>query len=367
MTNEFVIRNGAAISSSLSVTGSTTITGSSDVLNAQASAGGTAPIFNVFGTSGQLFTVTDGLEGSLFSVNTISGLPIMEAFSTGRINLGSYSSPALIISGSKVSNFDFSGSLKITGSILTLNTGYIGSGTSYISLGTTSSVAKINAYGTTNVVSVYGSTSEGVMFDVNGPSGQLFSVVDGLSGSLFSVNTISGLPVMEAFSDATIRMGNYGLPALIITGSRVATQTLVVTGSFTVTTGSLIEFQVTNTGTKLGNATSDIHSITGSVFISSSFSTSSAALSAYKSGSTVLDIQGSQGQLFSVVDSLTGSLMSVNDVSGLPILEVFSNDTVVMGTYGAPALIITGSVANVTGSLVVQGQTMDPALVWFMI
>lgn len=141
----------------------------------------------------------------------------------------------------------------------------------------------------------------------------------------------------------------------------------ITTGSFIVITGSLIEFQVTNTGTKLGSATTDTHTITGSVFISSSFSTSSAALSAYKSGSTVLDIQGSQGQLFSVVDSLTGSLMSVNDVSGLPILEVFSDDRVVMGTYGAPALIITGSVANVTGSLVVQGQTMDPALIWFMI
>ena len=61
------------------------------------------------------------------------------------------------------------------------------------------------------------------------------------------------------------------------------------------------------------------------------------------SGSTILDIQGSQGQLFSVVDSLSGSLMSVNDISGLPILEVFSDDTVVMGEYGTNALVVTGS------------------------
>jgi hypothetical protein len=39
-------------------------------------------------------------------------------------------------------------------------------------------------------------------------------------------------------------------------------------------------------------------------------------------GATVLNVQGTQGQLFSVVDGLTGSLMSVNDISGLPILEV---------------------------------------------
>jgi len=90
--------------------------------------------------------------------------------------------------------------------------------------------------------------------------------------------------------------------------------------------------------------------LTGSLSITSSAGTGSA-LYAYKSGSTVLDIQGSQGQLFSVVDALSGSLMSVNDVSGLPILEVFSDDRVVMGTYGAPALIVTGSNTVISGSL----------------
>jgi hypothetical protein len=86
--------------------------------------------------------------------------------------------------------------------------------------------------------------------------------------------------------------------------------------------------------------------LTGSLAISSSAGTGSA-IYAYKSGSTVLDIQGSQGQLFSVVDALSGSLMSVNDVSGLPILEVFSDDRIVMGTYGAPALTVSGSAVTV--------------------
>ena len=35
------------------------------------------------------------------------------------------------------------------------------------------------------------------------------------------------------------------------------------------------------------------------------------------SGSTVLDIQGSQGQLFSVTDDLTGTLFSVNGIIGV--------------------------------------------------
>ena len=46
------------------------------------------------------------------------------------------------------------------------------------------------------------------------------------------------------------------------------------------------------------------------------------------SGSTVLDVQGSQGQLFSVTNSLTGDLFSVSDISGIPILNVNSSGLV---------------------------------------
>jgi hypothetical protein len=133
-------------------------------------------------------------------------------------------------------------------------------------------------------------------------------------------------------------------------------------GNFAIGTSSTTDkFTVLGSSNFIGNT-----KLTGSLSITGSLSTSSAALTVYKSGSTTLDIQGSQGQLFSIVDSLSGSLMSVNDVSGLPILEVFSNDTVVMGTYGTPAVIITGSTMNVTGSLVTQGQVLDPAFIWFM-
>ena len=68
------------------------------------------------------------------------------------------------------------------------------------------------------------------------------------------------------------------------------------------------------------------------------------------SGSTVLDVQGSQGQLFSITDSLSGSLFSVGDISGIPILEVFSDDTVKLGSFGSEAIIVSGSHATVSGS-----------------
>jgi hypothetical protein len=52
---------------------------------------------------------------------------------------------------------------------------------------------------------------------------------------------------------------------------------------------------------------------------------------------------GNSGSLFGITDSLSGSLMSVNDISGLPILEVFSDDRVVMGTYNQNTLVVSGS------------------------
>ena len=73
-------------------------------------------------------------------------------------------------------------------------------------------------------------------------------------------------------------------------------------------------------------------------------------------GSTVFKVDGNVGELFSVTDSLTGSLMSVNDISGLPILEVFDNNTILMGDYQAPSLYSTTKsvVAIVTNYVVYQ-------------
>jgi len=50
--------------------------------------------------------------------------------------------------------------------------------------------------------------------------------------------------------------------------------------------------------------------------------TPSSKLEVYGSGSTVLDVQGSQGQLFSITDDLTGTLFAVSDISGVPIFAV---------------------------------------------
>jgi hypothetical protein len=57
---------------------------------------------------------------------------------------------------------------------------------------------------------VKGSTNNSDVFAVDGINGRLFTVTDSLSDSLFSVNTIAGLPVIEAFADNTVVIGKYG-------------------------------------------------------------------------------------------------------------------------------------------------------------
>ena len=72
---------------------------------------------------------------------------------------------------------------------------------------------------------------------------------------------------------------------------------------------------------------------------------------------SIFEINGSSGQLFSITDSLSGSLFAVSDVSGLPILEVFSDDTIKMGSFNAEALEISGSDVNFNNL-----PTVDPGV-----
>ena len=61
-----------------------------------------------------------------------------------------------------------------------------------------------------------GSTGDENLVDVQGNSGQLFSVTDSLSGSLFSVNDTSGFPLLEVDSSGTV-VG--GISTTITTGN----------------------------------------------------------------------------------------------------------------------------------------------------
>jgi hypothetical protein len=147
-----------------------------------------------------------------------------------------------------------------------------------------------------------------------------------------SVDVGSTIFLIKSASRDILSISNTGI--VTITGS------LNVTGSVSITQNLAVT-----------------QNITGSrMFLSPSNGTvSGSTLTVYGSGSAqpIFTVQGSQGELFSITDSLSGSLFSVNDISGLPILEVFSDNTILMGDYLAPSLNTTTKVTTVIGSNII--------------
>ena len=61
---------------------------------------------------------------------------------------------------------------------------------------------------------------------------------------------------------------------------------------------------------------------------------------------SAFDIQGSEGQLFSVTNNLTsGSIFSVNDVSGIPSIDVDADGTIQLAPYGTGEKVGIGTTA----------------------
>jgi hypothetical protein len=73
--------------------------------------------------------------------------------------------------------------------------------------------------------------------------------------------------------------------------------------------------------------------------------------------SGTLSFEGSAGQLFSITNNLTsGSIFSVNDVSGIPSIDVDANGTIQLGPYGGNIGIGT---TNPTETLSVFGNILS--------
>jgi autotransporter-associated beta strand protein len=201
--------------------------------------------------------------------------------------------------------------------------------------------------------------SGSVLFDVQGSQGQLFSITDSLSGSLFAVKDISGIPVMEAFSDNTVRMGQFGQKVLFISQSRVGigkeaalTATLDVSGSATVT-GSL-----TTTGNIKANFVDSTTGMAGSNLTWSNIL-----------GSNGGEIRITQGE-FRYANFIVHRFSQTTDSNGTKDLGLRRNNTGSLEIYDGNTtdgaitnrrdLIlrnITGSNATFSGSLSVNGTS----------
>lgn len=82
-------------------------------------------------------------------------------------------------------------------------------------------------------------------------------------------------------------------------------------------------------------------------------------LKVYTTQNGTLAFEGSSGQLFSITNDMTNSIFSVNDVSGIPSIDVYANGTVYIAPFGGNVSI--GMTDNMRiGSGVSIGTSTDP-------
>jgi hypothetical protein len=76
---------------------------------------------------------------------------------------------------------------------------------------------------------------------------------------------------------------------------------------------------------------------------SSTLGPQTITLRVYPTTNGTISLEGSAGQLFSVTNSLTGTIYSVNDVSGIPSIEVLDTGLVKFAQYSGNVLVGTGT------------------------
>lgn len=238
---------------------------------------------------------------------------------------------------------------------------------------------------------ITGSTSGQELLAVNGINGRLFTVTDDLSNSLFSVNTIAGLPVIEAFADNSVKIGPFSAPITInssgittpshgtsanwwtafnkrpssiaFSGSSTKTLTLTLGDGSTLTAN----FNDIDTDTNTDQQTLSISGQTltisngNSVTIPSGTTLNGTGF-VRMSGTTVSYVTGTSSQFVKADGSLDGSTYvtssgNVATVGGLAPAQFFNN----MGqSHGTRTSFDVSSPSYDFGFRFVQGSTNGP-------
>lgn len=123
-------------------------------------------------------------------------------------------------------------------------------------------------------------------------------------------------------------------------GSRIGIGTTAPSGQLHIIGTGIVSSRL---GVGTNAPTTPLHIIGTGLVASTTGLAASSLFGVYSatSGETVFSAEGTNGNLFSIVDNLSGSLMSVNNNAGLPIFEVFSNDSIVGGRFNQNDFVIS--------------------------
>lgn len=92
-------------------------------------------------TAGQLFSISDGFTGSIFSVNDVSGIPSIEVLDTGTVRIAQYSGNVGIGVASPTQKLAVAGTVSATGQFISTQS----TGTAPLAVSSTTVVGNLNA------------------------------------------------------------------------------------------------------------------------------------------------------------------------------------------------------------------------------
>jgi hypothetical protein len=369
-----VWKHGRSLSGSYGITGSLNVTGSLR-LTGSLSIKDSASTLNIVGNAfGQTSLISP--DGALVITPGLYGVQINGAFPDLKVNgnittdgylasnaIGSYLTGSLLGTASYATTASYaltssystniSGTTnyisKFTGTNSLGNSVMFESG-SNIGIGTSTPAAKLDVAGSARIQgNTTITTNAGRLILSQSAAGSVFN---GIDFTTFGGITIGSLIMNQNTGEFRLSTSPSYFPTFYSSGGEAARFSTNRNFLINTTTDSGFRLDVNGTARVSGSSV-----FSGSVVITGTPNTStSSSLVIYGSGSAqpVFTVQGSQGELFSITDSLSGSLFSVNDISGLPILEVFSDNTTLIGNYLDPMLITTAKVVQPsTGSFMI--------------
>lgn len=326
------------------------------------------------------------VSGNIYfpSLTTSSGIPHVLMYNTSSGQLFYTASTAIGGGSGTGAGFPFSGSAVITGSLLvsgstptltvsgTLNvngsiTGSLFGTASWANNSLTASYVTGSIFSGNNLVlsASYALTSSNVQGGAanylalwTGSAGLLSSSLIYQTGSFIGIRTITPSFTLDVSGSSRFTSGSQITGSLLVNGTTVITGSLTLTGSVFVSGNLFLSGSTVFTGSSVISGSLNVigfERISGSLIVTGSQSITSSTdnvLNVYGSGSTnpLFRVQGSLGEMFMVTDNISGSLLSINNSSGLPIFEVFSDNTTRIGLFPVQALYTTNQIVANSGS-----------------
>jgi hypothetical protein len=312
---------------------------------------------NFVGTTGSILKIMDNLSGSLFSVNNISGLPILEVLSDNIVNIGNPTNYALIVSGSNVI---------ITGSLVDKETGV-----KFLVVDTTTGVVHTTGSGggggaTTpggsptqiqyNSASVFGGvpvlTYDGTTLIATG------SFTGSFTGSLLGTASFADSS-SQAISASYVNISSSNIATLEVSYATPGVIALLAkTGSGASSQGNINSLQYNAGGGLFGGVnSSSYNNITGQTTLGNLIATGSFSGSLTGTATTASYVNlvagpriqaiNYNGPVISITGSIGGSDTHIQFNSG----SAFSGSNNFIYNY-------TNNTARLTGSLIVTGSVI---------